>query len=105
MTEQLIVFITVSSQDEGERIAEALVNEQLAACVSIVGPIRSIYRWEGELCRENEWLLLIKTSRQRYADLERRALALHSYQTPEVIAVSIEEGAAAYLEWVTEQTS
>lgn len=97
---ELIVFVTVASRDEGERIAEALVGEQVAACVNVVGPIRSIYRWQGEVCRDDEHLLLIKTTRARYPALEARVKALHSYEVPEVVALPIEMGSAAYLEWL-----
>jgi periplasmic divalent cation tolerance protein len=96
MTDALVVLVTVPSRADGERIAEALVGETLAACVNILGPIRSIYRWQGEIARDDEHLLLIKTTRPRYAALEARVLELHTYDTPEVIALPVEEGAAAY---------
>ena len=105
MSEELIVLVTVPSRDDGEHIAEALVGEQqLAACVNIVGPIRSIYRWQGEICRDDEHLLLIKTTRTRYAALEARVKTLHSYDVPEVVALPIEMGSAAYLEWLRAMT-
>jgi periplasmic divalent cation tolerance protein len=100
MTDAVIVFVTVPSRDTGERLADALVSEQLAACVNIVGPIRSIYRWQGEICRDDEHLLLIKTTRPRYAALEARVQELHPYDVPEIIAVAVEAGSAVYLEWV-----
>ena len=100
MTDALIVFVSVPSRADGERIAEALVGEQLAACVNVIGPIRSIYRWQGEICRDDEHLLLIKTTRARYAALEARVKALHSYDLPEVVALPIEMGSAAYLDWI-----
>ena len=105
MSDELIVFVTVPSREDGERIAEPLVGEQLAACVNILGPIRSIYRWQGEICRDDEHLLLIKTTRARYAALESRVKELHSYDVPEVVAVPIEMGSAAYLEWVRNTTA
>jgi periplasmic divalent cation tolerance protein len=104
MTGALIVFVTVPSRADGERIADALVGEQLAACVNVVGPIRSIYRWQGEVQREDEHLLLIKTTRARYAALEARVQALHPYDVPEIVAVPIERGSAAYLAWITDVT-
>lgn len=100
MSAALVVLVTVPSREDGERIAEALVGESLAACVNLVGPIRSIYRWQGAVCRDDEHLLLIKTTPARYAELEARVLALHTYENPEVIALSVEQGAAAYLEWI-----
>ena len=105
MSEELIVFVTVATRADGERIADAVVGEQLAACVNIVGPIRSIYRWQGEICRDDEHLLLIKTTRARYAGLEARVKSLHGYDVPEVVAVPIEMGSAAYLEWVRSVTA
>ena len=105
MSEVLVVLVTVPSLADGERIAEALVGESLAACVNVLGPIRSIYRWQGEVCRDDEHLLLIKTTPARYAELEVRVLALHPYETPEVIALPVELGAAAYLGWVKGVTS
>jgi len=102
MSEELIVFVTVPSRADGERIGEAVVGEQLAACVNILGPIRSIYRWQGEVCRDDEYLLLIKSTRTRYQALEARIRALHSYDTPEVIAVPIELGSSDYLRWLRE---
>jgi periplasmic divalent cation tolerance protein len=100
MSAELVVLVTVPSRDDGERIAEALVGEALAACVNVVGPIRSIYRWQGEICRDDEHLLLIKTTRARYAELESRVKALHSYDVPEVVALPIEVGSAQYLDWL-----
>lgn len=100
MTAVRIVLVTAPTREEGERLAEALVGEELAACVNILGPIRSIYRWEGAIQRDDEHLLLIKTTAARYAALEARVLALHSYDTPEVIALPVGEGAERYLAWV-----
>jgi len=104
MSEALIVFVTVAARADGERIAEALVGEQLAACVNVVGPVRSIYRWQGEICRDDEHLLIIKTTRARYAALEARVKALHSYEVPEVVALPIELGSAQYLAWIGDMT-
>ena len=104
MTGELIVFVTVPSRADGERIADALVGEQLAACVNLVGPIRSIYRWQGEICRDDEHLLLIKTTQERFAALEARVKALHTYDLPEVVAVPIAAGSDAYLAWIRSVT-
>ena len=104
MSGALIVLVTVPSRADGERIADVLVGEQLAACVNIVGPIRSIYRWEGEIARDDEHLLVIKTTRARYAAVEARVKAIHSYDTPEVVALPIEMGSAAYLQWLRGST-
>jgi periplasmic divalent cation tolerance protein len=104
MSDELIVFVTVASRDDGERIADAVVGERLAACVNILGPIRSIYRWQGEIARDDEHLLLIKTTRARYAELEARVRALHTYEVPEVVALPIERGSTPYLEWIRAMT-
>src|SRR5262245_477589 len=102
---ELIVFVTAGSRADAERIAETVVGERLAACANLIGPIRSIYRWRGEVCRDDEILLLLKTTRERYSALEARVRAIHSYETPEVIAVPIELGSAAYLDWLREMVS
>ena len=104
MSDALVVLVTAPARAAAERIAETLVGEQLAACVNIVGPIRSIYRWQGEICRDDEQLLVIKTTRGCFAALEARVRALHSYDVPEIIALPIELGSAAYLEWITSVT-
>jgi periplasmic divalent cation tolerance protein len=104
MGQELIVFVTAPNDEEAARIAESLVTERLAACVNIVGGIQSIYRWEGEVTRDRETLLIIKTVDERYADLERRVKEFHTYTTPEVIAYKIERGSEAYLKWLREST-
>ena len=100
MSEELVVLVTVPSREQGEAIADALVGEALAACVNVVGPIRSIYRWQGEVCRDDEHLLIVKTTAARYAALEARVRAIHPYEVPEVIALPIARGSAPYLEWL-----
>ena len=105
MTQELLVLVTASSKDEAAHIAEALVAERLAACVNIVDSIESVYRWEGKVVRDTEALMVIKTTDQRYVDLERRVKELHSYSTPEVIAMKIARGSAEYLAWLGESVS
>lgn len=104
MTEARLVLVTVPSRKEGDRISETVVGEGLAACVNVVGPIRSIYRWQGKVCTDDEHLLLIKTSGDRYRELEAKILEIHPYDVPEVIALPVEEGSVAYLSWIQEQT-
>jgi len=96
----IVVLVTVGSREEGERIASALVGEQLAACVNIVGPIESIYRWDDQVQRDQELLLIVKTRSALFGDLAARVTALHSYQTPEVIAMPISAGSQAYVDWL-----
>jgi len=104
MTDCAVVLVTVGSPEEGERISDALVGEHLAACVNIVGPIRSIYRWNDQVQRDTEHLLIIKTRTALVGSLQARIAALHSYQTPEIIAVPIAAGAEAYLDWLRAAT-
>jgi len=105
MNNALIVLVTAPNVEEASRIANALVGGQLAACVNIVGGIESIYRWEGRVARDNEVLMIIKTTDARYAELEEQVKALHSYTTPEVIALRIERGAEAYLKWLSDSVA
>jgi periplasmic divalent cation tolerance protein len=104
MTGVFVVLVTVPTREVGDALAEALVGETLAACVNLVGPIRSIYRWQGEVCRDDEYLLLIKTTADRYDALETRVRALHPYDNPEVVALPLARGADAYVEWVRRVT-
>jgi periplasmic divalent cation tolerance protein len=105
VSHELIVFVTTPGRDEAARIADALVSERLAACVNLVAAIESVYRWEGKVTRDREALMIIKTTADRYAELERRVKELHSYSTPEVIALRIERGSSDYLEWLRESTA
>ena len=104
MSEFIIVFVTCGSEDEALKIARALVEEKLAACANMVSPLRSIYRWEGKICDEKEWLLVIKTRQSLFEDLAKRVKAIHSYSVPEIIALPIAEGLPAYLTWISENT-
>lgn len=100
----LICFCTCPDAGVAERIAAALVDERLAACVSVLPGIASIYRWQGKVERADEVLLLAKTTRERLAALAARIAALHPYELPEVIAVEAAGGLPAYLAWIAEQT-
>ena len=104
MSHELIVFVTVPGSEDASRIAESLVSERLAACVNVLPGVESVYRWEGEVTRDHELLLIIKTTDERYAELERRVQDLHSYSTPEVIAFRIRRGSDEYLKWLREAT-
>ncbi len=105
MSEPIIVFVTCGSEEEAEKIANSLVDERMAACVNIISPVRSIYRWEGKIWDEKEWLLIIKTQRRRFAELEKKVKLLHSYSVPEIIALPIAEGSTSYLKWLEEMTT
>src|SRR6266851_3642268 len=99
-SEPIIVLMTAASYDEASRIAETLVGARLAACVQILPKIGSVYRWQGEVQREKEILLLAKTVASRFDELESKVRAMHSYETPEIIAVPITAVSAPYLEWL-----
>jgi periplasmic divalent cation tolerance protein len=104
MTDYVVILVTAGSESEAETIARALIEERLAACVNVISPIRSLYRWEGKVTDDREWLLLIKTRAERFSAVEARVKTLHSYQVPEVIALPIVAGAEGYLEWLREET-
>jgi periplasmic divalent cation tolerance protein len=96
----VVVMITASNREEAARLAEMLVGARLAACVQILPEMESVYWWEGEVKREPEHLLLLKTTAGRFATIEREVRALHSYDTPEIIALPVSETSAPYLEWL-----
>jgi periplasmic divalent cation tolerance protein len=103
MYEFIVVFVTAGSSAEGERLARALVEERLAACVNRVAAVQSVYRWEGQVEESAEELLVIKTRAELFAALEKRVRELHSYAVPEVIALPIINGSESYLRWLGEQ--
>ena len=100
----IVVFMTAASGEEATRLAEMLVGAHLAACVQILPEIESVYRWQGKIERSSEVLLLAKTTRGKFDELEREVRALHSYDTPEIVAVPIVTGSAPYLEWLNQAT-
>ena len=100
----VVLLCTVSNAEQGAELARPLVDEGLAACVNVVAGIRSIYRWKGEVCDDPEALLIIKTRRERLADLAKRVETLHPYDTPELIALPVQAGLQAYLGWVRDET-
>jgi len=100
-----LVLLMAGSEDEAASIARTLVDERLAACVNIIGPARSIYRWRGAVEDVREYLLLIKTRARLYSRVERRVRELHSYEVPEVVALPFASGSNPYLEWLFESTA
>jgi periplasmic divalent cation tolerance protein len=102
MIDIVLVLTTVADGDRADSIARALVEERLAACVNVHGPMTSFYRWRGAVERDAERQLVIKTTRGRLPALETRLRALHSYELPEFVVVPIESGSAAYLGWVVD---
>lgn len=100
MSERLVVLMTAGSQEEADRIAHTLVAELLAACVNVIPGITSVYRWQGEVQRDQEWLLVAKSREEVLNDLVRRVQALHSYDVPEIIALPLVGGSQSYLRWI-----
>ena len=101
MTDKIIVLVACGSIKEAKRLGSALVEARLAACVNIsTAPVESIYRWKGRVERAKEFLLLVKSTRKRFAALRREIERLHSYDVPEIIALPIADGSAGYLRWL-----
>jgi periplasmic divalent cation tolerance protein len=103
--EHIVVFITASDEDEAEAIGRALVEAHLAACVTIIKNVRSMYRWQGKIENEAEAFMVVKTQRNLFAPISAKVKELHSYTVPEIIALPIVEGSADYLNWLKESTS
>ncbi len=104
-TEMLLIHCSCPDQECAEQIANHLLDQRLAACISITPPITSIYRWQGKREETAETMLLIKSSRAAYSALEQAILTLHPYELPEIVAVSVEQGLPGYLQWVKQCTT
>jgi periplasmic divalent cation tolerance protein len=107
MTEKIVILSTCGSETEAHNLARLLVDARLAACVNVIGGgvlggVRSFYRWQGKVESSAEWLLMIKTSRDRFAQVRAAIEEAHSYEVPEIVALPIVEGAPAYLSWMDE---
>ena len=102
MTDKIVVLSTCASPEEAEKVARALVEKKLAACVNILPAVRSIYRWKGAIEDDQETLLLIKSSRALFGELRAEIQKLHSYEIPEAIAIPIVDGLERYLEWMAD---
>ena len=100
MTDKRLVLTTCGSLEEGRKIAQVLVERQLAACVNIVPQIESVYRWQGKVETATEWLLVIKTTERAFDRLREALIEIHPYELPECIGIAIEDGSAPYLEWI-----
>ncbi len=105
MSDKKIVLTTSGSREEAEKIAQALLERRLAACINILGPIHSVYRWQGRVETAAEYLLLIKTTAAMFDSVARAIRELHSYELPECIQVGIEAGSEAYLKWIEESVA
>ena len=95
-----LIYVTAPSSEEAKKIAEAVVTERLAACANILAGVTSVFHWEGKLCRENEAVLILKTTEEKTDALTARIKELHSYECPCVVVLPIEGGDPAFLEWI-----
>lgn len=101
----VVVMVTTASQDEAGKIADQVVRSRLAACASTIPTVRSTYWWEGKMVNDQESLLLIKTTSDKFNALEETIRKIHSYKVPEIIAIPVSNGFPPYLEWVRRETS
>ncbi len=101
----MLVLTNLPDRATAERLADALIEKRVAACVNILAPCRSVYRWQGAVQHDEEHPMLIKTTSERYPALEAAIRAGHPYELPEIIAVPVERGLAAYLDWVAAETT
>jgi periplasmic divalent cation tolerance protein len=100
MTDKIVVLNTCGSAEEAERLARSLVDKRLAACVTVIAPVRSFYRWKDVVADAAEWLLLIKTSRALFEPLRTALESAHSYELPEILALPVAAGSTNYLSWI-----
>ena len=100
MTDKVVVLITAASRRECKKIAKHLIEAKLAACVNITQGIESVYRWEGKIANDKEFLMLIKTTRELFEEIKHAVAQIHSYHTPEIICLPIIDGSRNYLDWV-----
>ena len=105
MAEYIEVRTAIDSKEGAQKIAEAIVSKRLAACVQVSGPIASTYWWQGAVEQAEEWLCTAKTRRELYPDLEQAIREVHTYDTPEILAVDVIVGNESYLDWVSQETT
>jgi periplasmic divalent cation tolerance protein len=105
VNDPIIILTTVSSKKEAELIGSKLINKELAACVNIIPNIKSIYRWEGKINKDSEYLLIIKTVKRAEEDVFENIRKLHSYDTPEMISIPITGGEKSYLNWLSKSVA
>ncbi len=104
MHDYVVCLVTIDDLDKAAEIARSLVESKLVACVNIIPEIRSIYFWQGKVCDDSERLMLMKTRKERFSDVQRAVKALHPYQVPEIIALDISDGLPDYLKWIDDCT-
>ena len=105
MEEKILVMMTTDSEEQAETIAKTLLEERLIACANLIGGIRSLYRWEGQVCDDREILLFCKTRQSLFSRLSETVKSIHPYDVPEIIALPLVDGWQPYLEWVEQETS
>ena len=105
MSGRVVVLCTIGSAEEAERLARGVVERRLAACVNVVPGVTSFYRWKGEIARDREWLMVMKTTADRFEALRVALVELHPYDVPEIVELPIQRGHAPYLEWIDETVS
>ncbi len=103
MTEFIQVFITVNDREKSGEIAEILLEKKLAGCVQISGPLRSVYRWQGNILEDQEWMLIAKSDKDHYSELEKEVRRIHPYEVPEILAVPVWDGNSSYLNWLRDE--
>lgn len=104
MIDYIQVVTTTARREDADRIAEALVESRLAACVQVLGPITSVYRWKGNVEKAEEWQCWVKTRRELYGAVEQAILGLHPYEVPEILAMPVLAGSAGYVNWLLAET-
>jgi periplasmic divalent cation tolerance protein len=102
VTDKVVILVTASSRQESRKIARQLVEEKLAACVNITTTVESVYRWEGKVTAEKEFLLLIKSNRELFPEIKAEISKVHSYHTPEIVCLPIIDGSRNYLQWIAD---
>jgi len=105
MTDKIVVLTTCGSEDEARKLASVLIEKHMAACVNITSPVTSVYRWKGSIEQAQEWMLIIKSRRERFEELRVVIESAHSYELPEVLAIPVLEGSPNYLAWVEAETT
>ncbi|HEX9912619.1 MAG TPA: divalent-cation tolerance protein CutA [candidate division Zixibacteria bacterium] len=104
MEDFIVILVTASSEEEAKKIAQSLVEKRLVACVNIIKDVQSVFRWKGKISDEKELLLIIKTRKKLYKNVEEEIKTLHAYEVPEIIALPIISGSKDYLYWVDSET-
>ena len=102
VADKVVILVTAASRGECKKIARHLVETRLAACVNISQPIESVYRWEGQIAEEREFLLIIKSTRELFPEIKTEISKIHSYHTPEIICLPVIDGSRNYLQWISD---